>query len=76
MSDPLANPTTSGSTNMWITGPAINVVIQTPSGERIGMYVSDPDTKALLDLARSEITKLQSQLNDANTKLAAREQGK
>jgi len=73
MSDPLANPTTSGSTNMWITGPAINVVIQTPSGERIGMFVSDPDTKALLDNARREIETLKSQLADANAKLSGRQ---
>lgn len=73
MSDPLANPTSSGSTNMWISGPAINVVIQTPSEERIGMYVSASVTKALLDLARDEIARLKSQLSDADAKLSGRQ---
>lgn len=69
MSDPLANSTSSGSTNMWITGPAINVTLLTPSGERIGMYVSDPDTKALLDNARRELDIANSKIRDLEAKL-------
>lgn len=56
-------------TNMWITGPAITVTLQTPSGERIGMYVSDPDTKALLDNARRELETANSKIRDLEAKL-------
>lgn len=66
-------PAPVGYMNMWISGPAITVSMQMPSGERIGMYVSDPDTKALLDNARREIETLKSQLADANAKLAGRQ---
>lgn len=62
-------PAPVGCMNMWITGPAINVTLSTPSGERIGMYVSDPDTKALLEDARRKLDDAQAQIRSLEDKL-------
>ena len=69
MSAETTTTTIPSVTNMWITGPAITVTLQTPSGERIGMYVSDPDTKALLDNARRELETANSKIRDLEAKL-------
>lgn len=56
-------------TNLWITGPAITVTMQTPSGERVGLFVSDPDTKALLEDARRKLDDAQAQIRSLEDKL-------
>lgn len=65
--------TESGSTttvtNLWITGPAITVTMQTPSGERVGLFVSDPDTKALLEDARRKLENAEAQIRSLEDKL-------
>lgn len=56
-------------TNLWITGPAITVTMQTPSGERVGLFVSDPDTKALLEDARRKLEVAEAQIRSLEAKL-------
>ena len=56
-------------TNLWITGPAITVTMQTPSGERVGLFVSDPDTKALLEDARRKLEIAEAQIRSLEEKL-------
>ena len=56
-------------TNLWITGPAITVTMQTPSGEQVGLFVSDPDTKALLEDARRKLEVAEAQIRSLEAKL-------